>query len=119
VASDDDRFDPRFDPAFQRGYENRPGSTSAVEAVDDEPAAGLRGNPWVVVLWVLAVLFVATGVWALWQSEVQLNSPNLDNVVTFYVFPDIMQALAPWLVGAGLACLVLVVFLHAVSWRRP
>jgi hypothetical protein len=113
VASDDDRFDPRFDPAFQRGY---------VAPHTEEPIAepaGLRGNPWVVVLWVLAVLFTATGLWALWQSEVQLNSPNLDNVVTFYVFPNIMQALAPWVVGAGLACLVLVVFLHAVRWRRP
>jgi hypothetical protein len=118
VASDDDRFDPRFDPAFQRGYEG-PGSERAHEAVVDEAATGLGGNPWIVVLWVLAVVFTATGVWALWQSEVQLNSPNLDNVVTFYVFPNIMRALAPWLVGAGLACLVLVVFLHAVRWRRP
>ena len=113
MASDDDRFDPRFDPTFQRGY-----VAPHIEEPITEPA-GLRGNPWVVVLWVLAVLFIAAGVWALWQSEVQLNSPNLDNVVTFYVFPDIMQALAPWLVGAGLACLVLVVFLHAIHWRRP
>jgi hypothetical protein len=113
VASDDDRFDPRFDPAFQRGY-----VAPHTEESITEPA-GLRGNPWVVVLWVLAALFTATGLWALWQSEVQLQWPNLENAITFYVFPSIMQALAPWLVGAGFACLVLVVFLHAVRWRRP
>ena len=113
MASDDDRFDPRFDPAFQRGYEAPRGD----ERPTDAPV-GVRGNPWVVVLWVLAALFTATGAWALWQSEVQLESPNLDNAITFTVFPQVMRALAPWLVGAGLACLVLVVFLHAVRWRR-
>lgn len=116
MASDDDRFDPRFDPAFQRGYDS-PASPRPTETAVDEPAGGVRGNPWIVVLWVLAAVFTATGVWALWQSEVQLNSPNLDNTVTFYVIPYIMQALAPWLVGAGLACFVLVVFLHAIRWR--
>ena len=75
-------------------------------------------NPWLAVLWVLAVVFTIGGTAALYYSTAALNSPNLDNTVTFYVFPQLLQAVAPWLVGVGLATLSGVVFVHAVQWRR-
>ena len=99
--------DERYDRAFQRGYE------PVVE-----PAETRRRNPWMIVLWILAALLLAGGAYGLWQSEVTLNTPNVDNTVTFYVFPRILQAVAPWLFGVGLATLAGVVFVHAVQWRR-
>ncbi|MCU1410599.1 MAG: hypothetical protein JWR04_1306 [Rhodoglobus sp.] len=99
--------DERYDPAFQRGFE------PVVEPVET------RGrNPWLIVLWVLAVVFTAAGAAALYYSTLALSSPNLDNTVTFYVVPQLLQAVAPWLVGVGLATLSGVVFVHAVQWRR-
>ena len=103
--------DPRYDPAFQRGYE--PPAPSVVEPVETR-----RRNPWLAVLWILAIAFTASGIAALYYSTAALSSPNLDNTVAFYVFPQLLQAVAPWLVGVGLATLSGVVFVHAVQWRR-
>ncbi|CAN5350158.1 hypothetical protein BH11ACT5_BH11ACT5_12210 [soil metagenome] len=102
--------DERYDPAFQRGYE------PVVELA--EPAEPGRRNPWLAVLWVLAAVFTASGTAALYYSTLALSSPNLDNTVTFYVIPQLLQAVAPWLVGVGLATFSGVVFVHAAQWRR-
>lgn len=102
--------DSRYDPAFQRGFEPAEPPPEDVEVP--------RRNPWLVVLWTLAVVFTAGGAAALYHSTLALSSPNLDNTVTFYVIPQLLQAIAPWLVGVGLATLSGVVFVHAVQWRR-
>jgi hypothetical protein len=104
--------DPRYDPAFQRGYE------APVSSVVEPVEASRRRNPWLVVLWILAIAFTASGIAALYYSTAALSSPNLDNTVAFYVVPQLVQAVAPWLVGVGLATLSGVVFVHAVQWRR-
>lgn len=120
-------FDERFDPVFQRGHEDdaiafapHPPREAAAIAVPSatEPPPSLRGNPWVVVLWAIAVLFSAGGLWMAWYSQVLFASPNVENVVTYYVLPAVLDALAPWLLGVGIATLAGVVFLHATRWRR-
>ena len=100
--------DERYDPAFQRGY------TPPPEALEGPG----RRNPWLALLWILAAVFTASGAAALYYSTLALSSPNLDNTVTFYVFPQLLQAVAPWLVGVGLATFSGVVFVHAAQWRR-
>ena len=102
--------DPRYDPAFQRGY---------VEPEPlDAPAVARGRNPWLVVLWALAIALISAGVWGTWQAELTLASPNLENSVSYYVLPSVLQAICPWLVGAGLGALVGAVTIHAVRWRR-
>jgi hypothetical protein len=99
--------DPRYDPAFQRGYEPVP-----------EALEGTRRNPWLIVLWILAVVLTATGATALYYSEQALNAPNPENSVAFSVSAGLLQSVGPWLFGVGLATLSGVVFVHAVQWRR-
>ncbi len=55
--------DPRYDPRYQRGHEGEAVAPSTpfprvVETVD----APRRRNPWLAVLWVLAVLLLALGI---------------------------------------------------------
>lgn len=108
MTSDLPGVDPRFDPAFQRGF--------AGAAPDPAPAPTLRGNPWVVVLWVLGALLTGGGLWAFWQSQAMRE--GVDSVPSDYVFPVILEGVAPWLVLVGLATLIATVFLYAVRWRK-
>lgn len=122
-----DSLDPRFDPAFQRGFEGdalapvlrraNPDETPIVQPVTDAPLT-LRGNPWVVVLWVLGPVFLAGGLWGLWQAEVILSAPITSSASSYYVLPSLLQAFSPWLSLVGLITIVAVVFLHAVRWRK-
>ena len=105
--------DPRYDRAFQRGYLE----PAEVDEAVDAPASARGRNPWLVVLWSLAAAFIAAGVWATAQAEVTLATPNADNSVTYYVLPYVLQALAPWVLAAGLGALVSAVVIHAVRWR--
>ncbi|MDO7882692.1 hypothetical protein [Antiquaquibacter soli] len=122
----DDQLDERFDPVFQRGHEGDPiafaphRSLARESPADVAPTAAtdLSGNPWVVVLWLLAVLLSAGGLWMTWYAQVLFANPNVDNVVTYYVLPAVLESLAPIVTGVGLATLAGVVFLHAVRWRR-
>lgn len=107
MASSD--LDPRFDPAYQRGYD---------PVAEPVPVAQKRSiNPWIPVLWVLAIGLTAAGAWAQYQSQLMFSSPNIDNVRDYYVTPGVLAALAPWLFCIGLAAVVATVFLHAVRWR--
>lgn len=103
--------DERYDPAFQRGH-------TAPDSLPEALEGPGRRNPWLAVLWTMAAVFTLAGAAALYYSTLALSSPNLDNTVTFYVFPQLLQAVAPWLVGVGLATFSGVVFVHAVQWRR-
>ena len=119
MASNESDYDRRFNPVYQQGHEDdgsaRPESPPVVERSREFPAAR---NPWLVVLWLLAVGLLASGLGALWYSQTLLAVPNPDSVQEFYVIPAVLAALAPWFVLVGLAALVGVVFLHAVRWGR-
>ena len=69
-------------------------------------------NPWLVVLWVLAAVLVASGAWLVWQSTLSASGTGAD-VVPVFVLPAVFSALAPWVLGAGLAAVVGAVFVHA------
>ncbi|MGX5682207.1 hypothetical protein [Schumannella luteola] len=120
----DGRLDERFDPVFQRGHEDdaiafAPHPSPAREAeVPIAAAAGLRGNPWVVVLWSVAVLFSAGGLGMTWYSQQLAVAPDVGTPVSYYVLPAVLGAVAPIVLGVGLATLAGVLFLHAVRWRR-
>jgi len=140
VASDDEEFDPRFDPAFQRGYdgpmiaaERRPAEND--QGAADEPArAGrrdqlesaivvqltqpsLKGNPWIVVLWVLGIGLTLAGLIGSWQAQLKLAAGGAATAVDYYVIPTVIQALAPWAFAVGLAVIASVAVLHATRWR--
>lgn len=127
----DGRLDERFDPVFQRGHEDdaiafaphpRPaGDRPAGDVPAPAPgsaAPGLRGNPWVIVLWAIAILFPVGGLGMTWYSEQAAATPDVGSPVTYYVLPAVLGAVAPLVLGVGLATLAGVVFLHAVRWRR-
>ena len=71
-----------------------------------------RRNPWLVVLWVLAVLLIAAGGFVIVQTTLPASGTG-DSVVPVFVLPVVFAALAPWLLGTGLAALVGAVFVHA------
>lgn len=116
MATDNRGVDPRFDPAFQRGYTLDPELPVGEAALSTVPS--LRGNPWVVVLWILSTGMVAAGIWALWQAQAMLEDQDGDSLASNYVYPGILYGVSPWLIAVGLASLVATVFLYAVRWRR-
>ena len=75
-------------------------------------------NPWIVVLWVLAIVLLAFGLASEWISNSLLLASNFNSVQEFYIIPKTLEAVAPWFVAVGLASVVGVVFLHAVRWDR-
>jgi hypothetical protein len=77
----------------------------------------LRGNPWMRVLWAVAAVFTIGGVVATWQSQVLFSTPNGENALDYYVWPTLLQTLAPWFTFAGLVAGIGAVFLHASRWR--
>ena len=69
-------------------------------------------NPWLVALWVLAALLVVSGAWLVWQSTLDSGGTGAD-VVPVFVLPVVFSALAPWVLGTGLAAVVGAVFVQA------
>jgi len=114
VASDD--YDPRFNPVYQRGHEDdlMPAPLPPTDRVGRPRSPR---NPWVPVLWVLAIGLLAFGVWAELYAQKLIASPNVDSVEEYYVIPTVLAELAPWFVAVGLAAIVAAVVLHAVRWR--
>jgi len=100
------------------------------EPKEDQPRP--RRNPWLAVLWVIAVVFVCAGVWArIYGIELE-NGMHLSyllgtgegttysapSVTDFYVLPVVLSTFAPWLVAAGLLAAVAATFVHALQWMR-
>lgn len=144
MASD---LDPRFSPAFQRGHEDDPvplverpvversrdpdpplversrdPEPPLVEQSRDPDAPTLvrdsRRNPWLPVLWVLALGLVGFGVWAQWYAQKLYALQNFNSVEDYYITPNVLSNVSPWFIGVGLLALVGAVFIHAVRWER-
>jgi len=107
-----------------------PPSQEPLEPEDIQPRP--RRNPWLGVLWVIAVAFVCAGVWArIYGIELE-NGMHLSyllgtgegttysapSVTDFYVLPMVLSTFAPWLVAAGLLAAVAATFVHALQWMR-
>jgi hypothetical protein len=140
VASDSDEYDPRFDPAFQRGYdgpvfaEERRQVRVDREAPDPARDEGrrheleaaivvqltqpsLKGNPWIVVLWVLGIGLTLAGLVGSWVAQSRLVDQVAATAIDYYVIPNVIQTLAPWAFAIGLAVIAAVALLHAARWR--
>jgi hypothetical protein len=105
--------DPRYDPAFQRGYREPEPTPTAPESQD----ATRSRNPWLTLLWVLAVVLMLGGIAALLTvGALELAPPS--DPFTFYVLTDLLAGVGPGLVGAGVGGFVGAVFIHALDWRR-
>lgn len=72
-------------------------------------------NPWLVLLWVVAGVLLGAGAALISQSGPAAGTG--DSVVPVFVLPAVVLALAPWLVGTGLAAVVGAVLVHALRWR--
>ena len=76
----------------------------------------MRRNPWMLALLLLAATLTGAGVTAF--AVLALTSPDPVSVRDFYVVPEVLRSLAPWLLGLGLVAAVGALFLLAVRWRR-
>ncbi len=110
--------DPRYDPRFQRGGDQDGGFEPELAASTVRPVDATRHrNPWLALLWVLAVALTLGGVAALLiVGAVELAPPS--DPFTFYVLTALLEGVAPWLVAAGLFAIVGAGFIHALEWRR-
>lgn len=129
-AGFDPLFDPRFDPAFQPGFreaetgavprpEPRGGSrndeATAIPSREFPDPAPLAGNPWVRVLWIVAIVFSLGGIAAMaWSETAQLER---ESAAAALILPVVVAGVAPWFVLTGLAAGVGVAILAAVRWR--
>ena len=105
--------DPRYDPAYQRGYVEPEPVASTSRPVD----AARSRNPWLALLWALAVALPLGGVAALLiAGAVELAPPS--DPFTYYVLPALLEGVAPWLVAAGSSAVVGAVLIHVLDWRR-
>lgn len=90
--------------------------------VDDDAAADswpppLTGNPWVRVLWVIAVVFTVGGIAAqVWAQE--MYGRNVSVAMDAIIIPNLLQALGSPMVMIGLATGAGTALLHATRWRR-
>ena len=117
-----DKIDPRFDPHFQRGHEDDPTAVlrelgEPLEAASAERTPRGR-NPWMAVLWILAIVLLSFGLSAAFISNSMMLAGNFNSVSEYYVIPKTLESVAPWFVAVGLASVVGVVFMHAVRWER-
>lgn len=119
-------------PAEPRSVE-RPPSVEPVETTFAAPAppanpfeldlppapAPLRGNPWVVALWVVSAVMVVAGITLQWQAQ-QFFIDGVGSDATGYALQSLYSSIGPWFTLVGLAAGVGVMFLHAMRWRaRP
>jgi len=74
-----------------------------------EEASVVQRNGWLIALWVIGGVLLAAGGFLLTQTVVGSGR----DVVPVMVLPVVFGALAPWLVGVGLAAIVGAVFVKA------
>ena len=79
-----------------------------------------RGNPWLRALWGIAAALIVAGIAGQWTAiDLFSTGASSGNVVTSYVLPSVMQALAPWFLVAGLLAAIAAVTIKAVRWHPP
>lgn len=81
-----------------------------------EPGPSLRGNPWIRVLWMTALLLAAAGAAAQYFAQRITYAPTAPTAAIEYVVPAMLSALSPWLFAVGLATGVATMVIHALRW---
>jgi len=79
-----------------------------------------HGNPWLRALWGIAAVLIVAGVAGQWVAiDLFSTGASSGSVVTSYVLPSVLQALAPWFLVAGLIAAIAAVTIKAVRWHPP
>ena len=114
------------------GQTNREPQPTTHESQPEPDPPRNRRNPWLVLLWVLAVILTCAGFWAqLYGIELTRGKHlgyvigtgegttfSAPSVIDFYVLPVVLASFAPWLVAMGLAAAVGATLVHALAWTR-
>ncbi|WP_022883595.1 hypothetical protein [Glaciibacter superstes] len=91
--------------------------------VDDASATETRRNPFIVGLWIFAVVSLVGGVILQWQASVSSynRSFNADEIPIEVIIQQLVWTITPTMISVGAMTLVGLVFWHAVTWRaaRP
>jgi hypothetical protein len=150
-GTDADRpaFDPRHDARFQRGYQpgdapdrprliGTPPASTVAEAAEDDTVVDFdtlafdgevfqdelessRWNPFIALLWVLAIVLPAGGMVLQWQAVSGMYRNNsfsgAGEPPVSLVLQQFSYLVAPPLISAGIVILGGLLFWHAAAWR--
>jgi len=76
------------------------------------------GNPWLRALWGIAAALIVAGIAGQWIAiDLFSTGASSGSVVTSYVLPSVLQALAPWFLVAGLLAAIAAVTIKALRWH--
>ena len=122
---------PSINPGADSYAANRPGADLPVPAdssglVDepdatDEPAAWRqRTNPWIIVLWVLGVVFIAGGIATIYVVAGMSSTFSANGFPGFpeSLFYQMALSGAPMLIVLGLATVTASIVVFAIRWRH-
>jgi hypothetical protein len=71
-------------------------------------------NPFIAVLWLLTILLIGGGAWVFLNADSMVGPSAGGGMPTsFLIF-----TFAPYMLFAGLAALISLLFWHALQWRR-
>lgn len=105
-----------------------PHATSAPDvAIMEDSAAGddssgwvLRGNPYIVAMWLVGGALIALGLLGQWHWAAAFNPAFGGSAATSpegYFLAQIAGAMAPLCTALGFGALVVLLVLHAIRWR--
>ena len=102
--------------------ESDPEPDAVEQPTPEEPEPRTLLNPWLVALWVSALVLVVSGVW----GQIYLETTTYRTMGAGYVealnaeglavLPAVVGSLAPWLVAIGLAAAVGATAIHSLRW---
>ena len=88
----------------------------ALEAAEvDEPVRG--ANPFIIGLWVIAVVLVGGGVYLMQWARTTFVSDSLSTNIDFVVVQAVTYG-APMVVVLGLATAIGLLFFYAIAWKK-
>lgn len=95
------------------------GHAPQTPGVDLGSATEARRNPFIVALWIFAVVFSVGGVVLQWQASISSynRSFNADEIPTEVIIQQLVWTITPTMISVGAMTLVGLVFWHAVTWR--
>lgn len=80
---------------------------------ENSGGSGVAINPFIAALWLLTVLLIGGGAWIFSNANLMVGPGAAGMPAPFLLF-----TLAPYVMFAGLAALVCLLFWHALQWQR-
>jgi hypothetical protein len=75
------------------------------------------GNPWLLSMWVVAVLLLSVGFYGTWRSQGIYAGAEGINDSTGIIVYRVLELLAPLAALAGLLAICALIAIYAVAWR--